>query len=111
MSFSSKRKDLCVGEVSDGRGVLGLRSMHKHLTALLAMTILAGFAFGEDAPVRTDLTPEDLERVRAITAPTTDFTKPEQFEALPAGAATTKKLVNRDSFSHSSANLTFEQEG
>jgi CxxC motif-containing protein (DUF1111 family) len=85
--------------------------MHKHLTALLVITIFGGIAVGQDASVRTDLTPEDLARVRAITAPTTDFTQPEQFEALPAGAATTKKLVNRDSFSHSSANLTFEQEG
>ena len=85
--------------------------MHKHLTALLVIVVFAGLAFGDDTATRTDLTPEDLERVRAITAPTTDFIKPEQFEALPAGAATTKKLVNRDSFSHSSANLTFEQEG
>jgi CxxC motif-containing protein (DUF1111 family) len=85
--------------------------MHKYFTALLVVTLLAGLSFADDAPVRTDLTPEDLERVRAITAPTADFSKPEQFEGLPAGAATTKKLVNRDSFSHSSANLTFEQEG
>ncbi|MEO7223512.1 MAG: di-heme oxidoredictase family protein, partial [Devosia sp.] len=85
--------------------------MHKYFTALLVVTLLAGLSFADDTPVRDDLTPEDFERVRAITAPTDDFSKPEQFEALPAGAATTKKLVNRDSFSHSSANLTFEQEG
>jgi CxxC motif-containing protein (DUF1111 family) len=85
--------------------------MHKYFTALLVVTLLAGLGVADDTPVRTDLTPEDLDRVRAITAPTADFTQPEQFEALPAGAATTKKLVNRDSFSHSSANLTFEEEG
>ncbi len=85
--------------------------MHKYFTALLVVTLLAGLSVADDTPVRSDLTPEDLERVRAITAPTDDFTKPEQYESLPAGAATTKKLVNRDSFSHSSANLTFEQEG
>ncbi len=85
--------------------------MHKYFTALLVVTLLAGFGFADDTPVRTDLTPEDLARVRAITAPTDDFSRPEPFEALPAGASTTKKLVNRDSFSHSSANLSFEQEG
>jgi CxxC motif-containing protein (DUF1111 family) len=85
--------------------------MHKYFPALLVITLFAGLGLADDAPVRTDLSPEDLERVRAITAPTEDFSKPEQFEALPAGAATTTKLVNRDSFSHSSANLTFEQEG
>ena len=85
--------------------------MHKYFTALLVVTLLAGFGFADDTPVRTDLTPEDLARVRAIAAPTDDFSRPEPFEALPAGASTTKKLVNRDSFSHSSANLTFEQEG
>jgi len=85
--------------------------MHKYFTALLVVILLAGLGLADDTPVRTDLTPEDLDRVRAITAPTDDFSRPESFEALPAGAATTKKLVNRDSFSHSSANLTFEQEG
>jgi CxxC motif-containing protein (DUF1111 family) len=85
--------------------------MHKYFTALLVVTLLVGLALGNDVPERTDLTPEDLGRVRAITAPTTDFSAAEQFEALPAGAATTRKLVNRDSFSHSSANLTFEEEG
>ena len=84
--------------------------MHKYFTALLVVILLGGMGVADDVPLRTDLTPEDLDRVRAITAPTDDFTKPEQFEALPAGAATTKKLVNRDSFSHFSANLTFAQQ-
>jgi CxxC motif-containing protein (DUF1111 family) len=60
---------------------------------------------------RADLTPKDLARVQAITKPTTDFTKPESFELLPGGAATTKKRPNQDAFSQSSANITFEQEG
>ncbi|MEO6394707.1 MAG: di-heme oxidoredictase family protein [Devosia sp.] len=74
------------------------------------MILGAGLAWAADQPVRGDLTPEDLARVRAVTAPTGDFSKPEKFEQLPAGAATSKKLVNRDAFSFSSANLTFEQE-
>ena len=73
--------------------------MHKHFTALLVITLLAGFSHAEENRDRTDLTAADLARVRAVTAPTTDFSKPEKFEQLPAGAATNKKLVNRDSFS------------
>ena len=44
--------------------------MHKYFTALLVITLFAGLGFADDTPVRTDLTPEDLDRVRAITAPT-----------------------------------------
>src|SRR5690606_1604007 len=61
--------------------------------------------------IRDDLTPKDLARVRAITTPATDFSKPEQFELMQGGAGTTKKRVNADSFSQSSANITFEEEG
>jgi CxxC motif-containing protein (DUF1111 family) len=84
--------------------------MHKYLTALLVIVLLAGLGLADDKPIRADLTPKDLARVRAVTKPTTDFTKPEQFELLPAGAATNKKLVNRDSFSLFSANLSFEDQ-
>lgn len=84
--------------------------MHKYFTALLVVTLLAGLSVADDSPVRTDLTPEDLARVQAITTPTTDFTEPEKFESLPAGAATVKKLDNRDSFSHFSANLSFAEQ-
>src|SRR5690606_37403099 len=92
------------------RDVLEVRDMHKYFIALLVITLCAGLVVADDTPARTDLTTEDLARVRAITAPTDDFTQPEKFEALPAGAATTNKLVNRNSFSHSSTNLTFEEE-
>src|SRR5262245_1623909 len=47
--------------------------------------------------------------LKAIVAPTTDFSKPERFERNPGGAATAKQLVNRDAFSHPSANLSFEE--
>jgi CxxC motif-containing protein (DUF1111 family) len=63
------------------------------------------------ATSRTDLTPKDLARVIAITKPTTDFSKAEQFELMQGGAGTSRKDVNRDSFSQSSANITFEEEG
>lgn len=84
--------------------------MPRLLTALLVVLLFAGLTAADDAAVRTDLTPKDLSRVRAVTAPTTDFSKPEQFESLPAGAATTKKLVNRDIFSQFSTNLSFEEQ-
>ncbi|MBO0904546.1 di-heme oxidoredictase family protein [Jiella sonneratiae] len=67
-------------------------------------------ALGLDRPVRQDLSKKDLARVRAVTRPTRDFSQPEKFEAMQAGAATSTKLVNRDSFSQVSANQTFEGE-
>lgn len=63
------------------------------------------------APIRTDIPATDLDRVRLVTAPATDFSKPESFEALSGGAATSRKRPNQDAFSQSSANITFEQEG
>jgi len=78
----------------------------------LILTVTGAFAGGiASLPTsRDDLTDTDLARVRAITAPTTDFSKAEDFEALSGGAGTSKKRVNQDSFSQFSANITFEQE-
>lgn len=59
---------------------------------------------------RTDLTAEDLARVKAVTMPTEDFSKAEGFEAMQGGAGTSRKLVNRDAFSHANQNLSFEDE-
>src|SRR5436190_1025874 len=85
--------------------------MHRLLTLLLVGLLAAGLAVAAEPPqVRADLSAEDLARVRAVTAPTTDFTKPENFEATQGGAGTIKKVVNRDIFSFSAANLSFEQE-
>ena len=84
--------------------------MHKRLTVFLVITLIAGLAVASDGGTRSDLTPKDLKRVQAVTAPTTDFSKPENFEQLPGGAGTVKKRVNQDIFSFSSANISFEQE-
>ncbi len=59
---------------------------------------------------RDDLSPKDRKRVAKVTAPASDFTTPETFEVMSGGAATSTKLVNRDAFSHPSANLTFAEE-
>lgn len=79
------------------------------------IAIVAGAVAGDTPPglsaVRTDISAEDLARVIAVTAPTTDFTKPESSETLSGGAATSRRRINRDAFSQSSANITFEQQG
>lgn len=59
---------------------------------------------------RTDLSPKDAARVRAIVRTTDDFSKAEKFERMAGGAATSRKLVNRDIFSNFSANLDFAGE-
>ncbi|WP_292118401.1 di-heme oxidoredictase family protein, partial [Mesorhizobium sp.] len=81
---------------------------------LLAIMLSAPTLAGEPAALptsRTDLTPKDQARVLAVTRPTTDFTMPEPFELMQGGAGTSRKDVNRDAFSQSSANITFEEEG
>ncbi len=45
-----------------------------------------------------------------IIKPTNDFSRAEPYEQLPAGALTHKKKLNRDAFSHASANMSFERE-
>ena len=84
--------------------------MHKRLTVFLVITFLAGLAVAADGETRSDLTAEDQERVARVTAPATDFDRPENFEQLPAGKATVRKRVNQDIFSFPSANLGFEEE-
>lgn len=84
-------------------------------SATLGLSVLAGAALAAgiaiDLPTtRTDLTPADIARVAAITAPTTDFSKAESFEPLPGGAGTSRKRPNQDAFSQFSANLSFEQQ-
>ena len=85
------------------------------MSLAIAAVILAGaaahaFGPGAIASARDDLSPEERERVSAVTAPATDFSKPEKFEVMQGGAGTSRKLVNQDAFSNFSANLSFEQE-
>jgi CxxC motif-containing protein (DUF1111 family) len=55
-------------------------------------------------------TPEDAAKIDAVLAPPTDFTKPEPFEAKPAGSATVRATMTADAFSLHSANMPFEDE-
>ncbi|MEM8794605.1 MAG: di-heme oxidoredictase family protein [Pseudomonadota bacterium] len=59
---------------------------------------------------RIDLSQEDLKRVKAVTSPTGDFSKAEVYEASQGGAGTNRSIMNRNAFSQSADNLTFEQE-
>ncbi|NGO51143.1 di-heme oxidoredictase family protein [Allomesorhizobium camelthorni] len=85
------------------------------LAVAAALAALSGVAVSSEPDalpsVRDDLTEKDLARVRAITEPTADFSKTEDFEPMPGGAATSRKRVNHDAFSHPSANLSFEEQG
>ncbi len=81
------------------------------LAAVFALGATIGSANAKDVFVhRDDLTPKDRKRVSRVVNPATDFSKPEMFEPMSGGAATSTKLINRDAFSHSSANITFEEE-
>ena len=55
-------------------------------------------------------TPDELARIAAALAPPTDFTAPEPFEALAAGAATVRARRNADAFSQLSGNMPFARE-
>lgn len=81
---------------------------HKRLPWLLlaACAWLGGTAQGEPAR-RSDLSDQDLARVRDVTRPATDFSKAEPYEAMSAGAATTK--ASQDPFSQAAANMSFER--
>ena len=59
---------------------------------------------------RDDLSPEDLAKIERVLKTPADFSKPEAFERMSAGAATSTKLVNQDAFSQSLANLSFAEE-
>lgn len=68
--------------------------------ALAALLLAAGTCWGAD----------DAARKRAVMRPTTDFSRLERYERLPAGAATSRKPADGDAFSHNSANMSPERE-
>ena len=75
------------------------RSIVFALTAATLGLPLAGMAASDVSLHRDDLSPADAARVAAVTRPATDFSRAEKFEALSAGAATTRRRRGRDSFS------------
>jgi CxxC motif-containing protein (DUF1111 family) len=55
-------------------------------------------------------TPEEAARIVDVTAPPTDFTMAQPFEANSAGAATVRVTTTADAFSLPSANIGFDGE-
>ncbi|WP_259126386.1 di-heme oxidoredictase family protein [Rhizobium sp. BK661] len=91
------------------------RSARRLLSCAAFCAAIAGFsvalASGFDLPTkRGDLSEADMKRVAAVTRPTTDFSKAEQYEAMQAGGATSIDPATEDSFSHISATIPFEEE-
>ena len=79
------------------------------LPAALLAAVLASAAWPADLNAhRDDLSEGDRRRVRGVTAQVTDFSRPERYERMAGGAATSVASVNANAFSHPSANLTFE---
>jgi CxxC motif-containing protein (DUF1111 family) len=72
--------------------------------AILAATSAAAFG------VRDDLDEHDRHRVSAVTRATSDFSRMEDFEALPGGGTTTSINSGRMAFSQFAANLSFENQ-
>lgn len=56
-------------------------------------------------PHRTDLSLETRQRLAPIVALQNDFSKPQPFEAMSAGAATVRSIPSTDAFSKFSQNL------
>ncbi len=82
------------------------------ISALLCLA--SAPAFSQDLrDVHLNIVPrtaEELQRIERVTALTADFTQAEQFEEMPAGAATVRSRKNADAFSQPSNNMTFDRE-
>jgi CxxC motif-containing protein (DUF1111 family) len=61
-------------------------------------------------PYRTDLDLDTRQRAAAILAPVEDFSKPQPFEAMSAGAATVRASGSNSAFSKFSQNLAPEEQ-
>ena len=59
---------------------------------------------------RDDLSAKDKAKISRVLAAPVDFETPEAFEPMQGGAGTSTRRPNRDAFSHSNANLTFEEQ-
>ncbi len=100
----------------DNKGIMqcGRRRTTAVLTALLILPLLAcpSYAQTVDASPLATLprTKAEMARIAAAVQPTTDFTKPEAFEAKSAGAATVRVRPTADAFSQFSGNMAFDRQ-
>ncbi|WP_119459418.1 di-heme oxidoredictase family protein [Rhodospirillaceae bacterium SYSU D60014] len=74
------------------------------LISFALVSVLGTVLAGQDKAV------DEAARIAAVTQPTDDFSRSEPYELRPGGAATSFETVNRDAFSHASANMSFERE-
>jgi len=87
-----------------GRGPCARARAAAALLAGLGLVTAMGFTRAADG------TGAERARIEAVTRPTADFSRAERYELRPGGAATAFETVNRDAFSHPSANMSFERE-
>lgn len=84
------------------------------LRPALLLAVLTGPALSQDlVDGHLSVVPRtqaELARIAAVLAPPTDFSKPEAFEQMQAGAATVRARDTADAFSQSSANMAFDRE-
>lgn len=79
----------------------------KRALAILAAVPVAFASLVPSAPAADHA--DERARITAVTRPTTDFSKAEDFELRPGGAATMFGPFNHDAFSAPSANMSFER--
>lgn len=81
---------------------------------LIALLCLASPALAQSLDDRhlavIPRTEAEVAKIDAVLTPPTDFSKPEPFEAKPAGAATVRAIATADAFSQHSENMAFERE-
>jgi CxxC motif-containing protein (DUF1111 family) len=80
------------------------------LLLVLAAAVAVPARVWADGPLahRDDLSADDRSRVHALLSAPIDFDKPQTFEAMSGGAATSTASATREAFSQPSANLSFE---
>lgn len=93
---------------------------HRKWTKANSLVALTVAAFAATPALSVDLqdlhlnitprTDDERTRISAVTAPPADFSVPQSFEELPAGAATVRVRKGAGAFSQPSDNLSFEQE-
>ncbi len=77
----------------------------------LCFCLAAGTALSDDTlSHRDDLSAKDRIKAAKVLQPPADFEAAEAFEIMQGGAGTSRKRINRDAYSHSNANLTFEEQ-
>ena len=91
--------------------IYGVSSASKRIAqGLKLLFTVVWLLFLTTAPSLAEVSESDQLRIADVTKPTQDFSNAEPFEVRSGGAATVFKIVNRDSFSHPSANMAFESE-